>query len=154
MMHSTVWNRALGAILADGVQSTGAQGPTATLALLAGYLLLIMIGLFGLMILLQMLRGKIDLQALTGEFGGGASMSRFQLLIFTFVVALSVLMLVATTNRLPEIPTGLMALLGISGSTYAVSKGIQATMPPATTEKSETGGTRVTKGFTKLDGGQ
>jgi hypothetical protein len=148
MIHTTVCNALLSAILADSTAATG------TLALLAGYVLLVMLGVFGLIILVQMMRGKIDVTGVIGEFGGGASMSRFQLLIFTFVVALSLVMLVATTNRLPEIPTGLMTLLGISGSTYAVSKGIQATMPTGSSDKSESGATQQVKGVSKLGGGQ
>ncbi len=56
-------------------------------------------------------------------------MSRFQLLIFTLVIGLSFVLVVANTNKMPEISTQVLMLLGISGSTYAVSKGIQATTP-------------------------
>jgi hypothetical protein len=142
----------LGALLADA--SNSSISPAATLSLLAGYVLLILMAVFGLIILVQMIRGKIDLTGVIGEFGGGASMSRFQLLIFTFVVALSLVMLVATTGRLPDIPTGLMTLLGISGSTYAVSKGIQATMPTGSSDRSESGATQQVRGVSKLGGGQ
>jgi hypothetical protein len=55
-------------------------------------------------------------------------MSRFQLLVFTFVIALSLFLMVVAQNgtKFPEIPANVLTLLGISASTYAVSKGIQA----------------------------
>lgn len=97
--------------------------------------------LCGLVILLEVsiiyliFAGKIDLSRLISEPNGDASMSRFQLLIFTFVVALSLFFIVAATNRqssspqLPDVPGGILALLGISASSYLVSKGIQFSSP-------------------------
>jgi len=103
----------------------------ARLKLAIGYGLLILIFLFGLMILLEIASGKIDLSLLLSETSGGASMSRFQLLIFTFVISLSFFLLVAQSGQFPAIPPEVLTLLGISASTYAVSKGIQASgVPP------------------------
>jgi peptidoglycan/LPS O-acetylase OafA/YrhL len=99
--------------------------------------------LFGFMILAAIASGKIDISRILeekGSDGGGASMSRFQLLIFTFVVAISLLLIVVNDHGFPkEIPAGVLTLLGISATTYAVSKGIQtgaangngASAPPA-----------------------
>ena len=57
----------------------------------------------------------------------GASMSRFQLLIFTLVIALSLFLVVVSNMKFPDtIPPEILTLLGISASTYAVSKGIQS----------------------------
>ncbi|MFY9852580.1 MAG: hypothetical protein WAK26_01725 [Terracidiphilus sp.] len=58
-------------------------------------------------------------------------MSRFQLLIFTFVIAISLFELVEkrTDGNFPEIPQGVLTLLGISASTYAVGKGISYSQP-------------------------
>jgi hypothetical protein len=85
--------------------------------------------LFGFMILAAIASGKIDISRILeekGSGGGGASMSRFQLLIFTFVVAISLLLIVVNSHDFPkEIPAGVLTLLGISATTYAVSKGIQ-----------------------------
>jgi hypothetical protein len=53
-------------------------------------------------------------------------MSRFQLLVFTFVIALSFFLTVVCECKLPDVPANVLALLGISASTYGVSKGIQA----------------------------
>ncbi len=91
---------------------------------------LVILFLFGFMVLAAIASGKIDISSLLEEknsSGGGASMSRFQLLIFTFVVAISLLLIVVSKYDFPkEVPVGVLTLLGISASTYAVSKGIQS----------------------------
>jgi hypothetical protein len=88
-------------------------------------------------VLIAMARGRIDLQFLISEQDGSASISRFQLLIFTFVIALSYFLLVigevsrvaATSAQLilPDVPTNVLTLLDISGGSYVLSKGIQKT---------------------------
>lgn len=90
------------------------------------YGMLVLLFLFGFMILAAIASGKIDISKLLTEDGGGASMSRFQLLIFTFVIALSLFLVVISDSALPDIPANVLALLGISATTYGVSKGIQA----------------------------
>lgn len=90
------------------------------------YGMLVLLFLFGFMILAAIASGKIDISKLLTEDGGGASMSRFQLLIFTFVIALSFFLVVVSDSKLPDVPANVLALLGISASTYGVSKGIQA----------------------------
>src|SRR5260370_22612545 len=103
------------------------QGDAKTnLTMSIGYGLLVLTFLFGMVILVDIIRGKIDLSGLLSE-DGKASMSRFQLLIFTFVIALSLFLMVAENGtKFPDIPANVLTLLGISASTYAVSKGIQA----------------------------
>jgi len=97
------------------------------LQLAVGYCLLVIILCLGLAILVGILTGKIDLTLLLTESGGGASMSRFQLLVFTFVIGLSLFYVVAATGKFPDtIPKELLTMLGISATTYGVSKGIQA----------------------------
>jgi hypothetical protein len=117
------------------------------LELLVGYLVCGLIGLFGLLVLWRMYEGKIDLTMLISEktgTGSAASMSRFQFLIFTFVIALSLFLIVIahakllqtpenisqkpspTMPQLPDVPGGVLALLGISASSYTVSKAIQS----------------------------
>jgi hypothetical protein len=150
MIRMTTGNGPLGAFLADAAASSTAG----TLALIAGYLMLILVGFFGLIILVQMARGKIDITEIIEELDGGASMSRFQLLVFTFVVALSLVMMIATTGRLPELPAGLLALLGISGSTYAVSKGIQATLPGGASDQGESDASHANEAGKKSSGGR
>jgi hypothetical protein len=100
--------------------------PAVKLKLAFQYGMLILLFLFGFMILAAIASGRIDISTLLTEDGGGASMSRFQLLIFTFVVALSFFLIVVCECKFPEVPANVLALLGISATTYGVSKGIQA----------------------------
>ncbi len=99
---------------------------TVKLKLSFEYGMLVLLFLFGFMVLAAIASGKIDISKLLTEDGGGASMSRFQLLIFTFVIALSFFLIVVCDWKFPEIPANVLALLGISATTYGVSKGIQA----------------------------
>lgn len=84
------------------------------------------IGILAITILWLIWTNRIDLSDLLSEANGSASMSRFQLLIFTFVIAVSLFYLVEKRSdaSFPEVPTGVLTLLGISASTYAVGKGI------------------------------
>ena len=109
----------------------------ARLKVVLSYEILILTFFYGLMVLLYMAAGEIDLSMLLSEPKGadaagkqvfGASMSRFQLLIFTFVIALSLLLIIIANDakKFPAIPSEILVLLGISASTYAVGKGIQS----------------------------
>ena len=62
-------------------------------------------------------------------------MSRFQFLVFTFVVAISFILITVSNNQLkfPDIPPTVLALLGISAGSYIVSKGIQKNITLAQT---------------------
>ena len=100
------------------------------MAQVCGFVLCAFVGLLGATIIVWIWQGKIDLSALISEANGDASMSRFQLLIFTFVIAISLFMLVEKgSGALPDIPNGVLTLLGISASTYAVGKGISYSQP-------------------------
>ncbi|HZD31719.1 MAG TPA: hypothetical protein VE779_08655 [Candidatus Angelobacter sp.] len=100
------------------------------MAQLCGFVLCAFIGLLAATIIAWIWMGKIDLSQLISEPSGDASMSRFQLLIFTFVIAISFFVLVEGNHgALPDIPNGVLTLLGISASTYAVSKGISYSQP-------------------------
>lgn len=103
------------------------------LSLAIGYGLAILVFLFGAAILFEIATGNMDLSTLLSESGGGASMSRFQLLIFTFVIALSLFSIVVKDGKFPPIPSEVLTLLGISATTYGVSKGIQAGGMPSKT---------------------
>jgi hypothetical protein len=100
-----------------------------TMAAVCGFILCLFIGLLALTILYLIWTNKINLQHLLSEADGSASMSRFQLLIFTFVIAISFFEIVESGMKLPDIPTGVLTLLGISASTYAVGKGISYSQP-------------------------
>ena len=97
------------------------------------YGMLILLFMFGFLILAGIARGTIDISRILEEKNpdgtrGGASMSRFQLLIFTFVIGLSFFYLVLCNGecKFPDVTGGVLMLLGISATTYGVSKGIQA----------------------------
>jgi hypothetical protein len=82
-------------------------------------------------VLWQIVNGKIELVGLIAEPGNGgvgkASLSRFQMLIFTFVIAGLFLMLSIETGGFVDVPTNVLGLLGISGGSYLIAK---ATTPP------------------------
>jgi hypothetical protein len=119
---SVILTVVLSFVIAIGVKGD----PTTKVKLALSYGALILLFLFGFLILAAIASGKIDISMLLSESGGGASMSRFQLLIFTFVIALSFFLIVISSSKLPDVPPDVLALLGISAATYGVSKGIQA----------------------------
>jgi hypothetical protein len=103
--------------------------------LLFSVLIVVVLAAFAAVVLGKMLTNDIDLQYLVSEDNGNASLSRFQFLLFTFVIAASYFLFVAalvTTatdatrlTKLPDIPPGVLGLIGISGASYVVAKGIQ-----------------------------
>jgi hypothetical protein len=76
--------------------------------------------------------GRIDLTYLLSEAASGpnelpkASLSRFQALVFTFVIAGLYLVLCLRNNDLLEIKNGPLILLGITSATYLGGKAISA----------------------------
>lgn len=114
--------------LAAGLISMLPGNSNEKLALGFGFALLVLVFLYGTVILTKMITGDIDITTILGESGGGASMARFQLLIFTLIIGLSFFFVTANSKegRLPDIPSNVLALLGISATTYGVGKGIQA----------------------------
>lgn len=99
--------------------------------ILTAWLIPVFIALLGLLVLWKIWKGDIKLQGLINESdkpdgsSGEASMSRFQLLIFTFVIAMSLFLIIMNEMKFPEIPGSVWTLLGISGGSYLISKGIQ-----------------------------
>ena len=77
-----------------------------SLALIAGWILAILIGGLGIIILIYIINGKIDLTKLISEKDGSASLSRFQFLIFTFVIAMSLLIIVVSQDP-PNFPSSI-----------------------------------------------
>ncbi len=87
-------------------------------------LLIILLG-FAAIVLLKILTGAIPLDGLIAESDGRkASLSRFQFLIFTFLVAGLFLMLTIESGGFVQIPETVLGLLGISGGSYVVSKAV------------------------------
>jgi hypothetical protein len=125
------WASLVGAIVVAFVIAIWVPGkPSEKVAGAIEYAALVLIFLLGFMILAAIASGKIDISLILEEHGGGASMSRFQLLIFTFVIGLSLLLIVVSKGDFPAIPANVLTLLGISATTYGVSKGIQASAGP------------------------
>jgi hypothetical protein len=117
----------VGGIICSILVIWGAGTPIEKLKLATGYAALIFLFLLSMIFLLDLVTNKINLSQMLEELDGGASLSRFQLLVFTFVVGFSFFVVVANNKegKLPEIPNNVLALLGVSASTYAVSKGLQ-----------------------------
>ncbi|HVV65103.1 MAG TPA: hypothetical protein VHC42_06525 [Rhizomicrobium sp.] len=79
------------------------------------------------LVLWMIFSGRIDLSQMLHEPDSTkASLSRFQFLLFTFVIAGLVLLLSVESGALVRIPDSVLALLGISAGSYAISKGITA----------------------------
>jgi hypothetical protein len=103
--------------------------PLERLTLVVAYVIVILVFFFGLMVLIAMATNKIDISGLLCEpTENKASMSRFQLLIFIFVIAFSLVLIILSNDpiKFPDVPSGILLLLGISASTYAVSKGMSS----------------------------
>ena len=94
-----------------------------------GLFSLILLG-FAAMVLWKIFWGQISLEGLLTEppppgqtiNESKASLSRFQFLIFTFVIAGLYLMLSIEAGTFVEIPTNVLGLLGISGGSFLISK--------------------------------
>jgi hypothetical protein len=108
-----------------------------TMQVICGYGVCLFMGLICATLLWLIWTDRIDLSQLIAEANGSASMSRFQLLIFTLVVAISLFILVEHGGRFPDIPQGILTLLGISASTYAVGKGISYSREEGVTSPEE-----------------
>ena len=111
--------------------TTAATAPTTFDYLLGamGFAFVVIMGVLCVMLLIKMWRNEINLSSLLEEANGQASMSRFQLLIFTLVVAVGVFLYILYMKTLPDIPNSILILLGISASTYAAGKGISFSRP-------------------------
>ena len=112
--------------------------------LVCGYGVCLFMALLAGTLLIFIWMGRINLYGRVSEANGAASMSRFQLLIFTLVVAISLFILVEKGGRFPEIPDGVLTLLGISASTYAVGKGISYSREEGVTTPEERAMARAT----------
>jgi hypothetical protein len=93
------------------------------LALAIGSVGIVIIGGIAGVVVRDLWTGKIDLtKLLSGD--DAASLSRFQFLIFTFIIGLSYLYVAVDAQTLPDVQNA-WALLGISGGSYVLGKGIQ-----------------------------
>jgi hypothetical protein len=104
-----------------------------TVSLISFGIISIIVLLFAFIVLWKIWQDEISLQGLLTEVprqgtrvaDAKASMSRFQLLIFTFVIAGLFMMLSIEAGGFVDIPQNVLLLLGISGGTYVVSKAVK-----------------------------
>lgn len=85
-----------------------------------------LIAALAVIIVVWIIRGTIDLKFLIADEAGDASMSRLQLLIFTFVVAVGLIKVLVASGSFPDIPNSILVLVGVSGSTYAIGKAVNS----------------------------
>jgi hypothetical protein len=111
------------------------------LSLIVAIVVSLVILLLALAVVLEIWRGRLNLAYLLSEpvdKGGDnapkASLSRFQFLIFTFVIAGLYLVLSIEAGTLIDVPNGALLLLGISGGSYLVSKAAGTRSAPTATE--------------------
>ena len=101
-----------------------------TIAIYSFAIISLIILLFAFLVLWKIFRNEISLSGLLAEppkpgeenDSGKASLSRFQFLIFSFVIAGLYLMLSIEAGTFVDIPQNVLFLLGISGGTYIASK--------------------------------
>ena len=98
------------------------------LAMLVAIVLSVILLGFGAVILGMILTGQIDLSDFLVESGENgsrkASLSRLQFLMFSFVIAGLYLVICVESGTFVDVPPGVLILLGISGGSYVVSKGM------------------------------
>ncbi len=105
----------------------------ALLQLVAGWVIVIFLAALGIILILKMLKGAdggIDLSHLVSEDNGNASLSRFQFLIFTFVIGTGLLLIILESGTFPTVGSDVYGLLGISAASYVGSKIAQKTGKP------------------------
>ncbi|SRR6266545_22953 len=98
------------------------------------WVVVVFLALIGLVVIVKIWTDKINLNSLLSEPDGKASLSRFQLLLFTFVIVSIYVVLCLQQGDLLEISGGVLGLLGISGGSYVISKGIQSQADQAKAE--------------------
>lgn len=93
------------------------------LAMIIGVGITVVILGLAAVVLWKIFDGTIKLDDLISE-DGKASLSRFQFLIFTFVVAGVFLLLSIESGTFVDLPNNVLVLLGLSSGSYVISKGI------------------------------
>jgi hypothetical protein len=88
------------------------------------YVIASFLALLQALLLWMMVRGEIPLKDLLSDGEGQASLSRFQFMLFTFVIAVGILYLTIKCETFPELDHGVLLLLGISGASYAIGKSL------------------------------
>jgi hypothetical protein len=94
------------------------------LAVIFAYAIVAFLVALGLMVLWKIARADINLGTLLSETGDNnkASLSRFQFMVFTFIVAGVYLLLCIQSREFVDVPNGVLGLIGISGGSYVGAK--------------------------------
>ena len=93
------------------------------LQLVAGWVIVVFMAALGIIIIWKMIHPNgIDLKYLISEENGQASLSRFQFFVFTFVIAMGLLVIILKCKAFPSLDNSVLGLLGISGGSYVASK--------------------------------
>jgi len=83
-----------------------------------GWIIAILLGSFALVIIFEILIGRIELKYLiSGPPDNNASLSRFQFLIFTFVIAMGLFLIIVSTQpqpAFPAIPGGILSVMTLT----------------------------------------
>jgi hypothetical protein len=119
-------------VIAVGAYAMSRGVRAADIALLGFIAFSAVIVAFAAAVLWEIIRGNIDLYGIISEpqdvarINGKpkASLSRFQFLVFTFVVAGLFLMLSIEAGGFVNIPENVLVLIGLSGGGFIVSKGV------------------------------
>jgi hypothetical protein len=90
------------------------------LALVMGWIVTVLIAAFALAIIYKMIKGDINLMYLIAGADGDASLARFQFLVFTFVIALGLFLIILSAKDGPRFPDT------ISGGSYVTAKAVDA----------------------------
>jgi len=109
---------------------------------IAGWVGVVFLAALGAVIIIKVLKGQsqggIDLQHLISEANGKASLSRFQFLIFTFVISTGLLFMILEQGSFPQVGSDVFGLLGISAGGYVGSKIAQNAAKQNETPKADT----------------
>lgn len=102
------------------------------------------LGLFWV-IILKVASDKINIGSIIveGDGSGKGSISRFQLLVFTLTIAGLYLILCIENGALIDVPNGALGLLGISGGSFLMSKGMSTKKTKSALTVSDTSTTTV-----------
>jgi hypothetical protein len=100
------------------------------------YVVAAFLALLQVLLIWKMANNTINLKFLIADDSGDASLSRFQLLLFTFVISAGILYLTVKGDGFPRIDQGVLILLGISSASYALGKSLDK-QAPAVKEKVE-----------------
>jgi hypothetical protein len=115
------------ALITTGADTVSPPDEVITFSFLASGIMILFLAALMTEIFWRIHTDKIKINRLISESNGSASFSRFQMLVFTFTIAMSFLIKVLQVpgNAFPIVTPGVISLLGISGATYVLAKKFQ-----------------------------